>query len=96
MQQINNEHLAATAAAVQNFLLLCTAAGMGTYWGSGTVFEQHLFEPLRIGNNSDAERLLAAVFVNFPVNPSPMQTFATGAQREKRSPDAGWLRRIEF
>ena len=34
-RQVNEEHLAATAAAVQNLLLLLTALNMGTYWSSG-------------------------------------------------------------
>ena len=36
-EQINtdDEHLAATAAMVQNFLLMLTARGMGSYWSSG-------------------------------------------------------------
>ena len=96
LQQINNEHLAATSAAVQNFLLLCTAAGLCTYWGSGTVFGQHLFKPLGIGSNGQIERLLGAVFVNYPVTGDQSVTFASGAQREKRSVPAAWLRRIEF
>lgn len=96
LQQMNNEHLAATSANVENFLLLCTAAGMGTYWGSGTVFEQHLFRPLGIGNDNVSERLLAAVFVNYPVTEDQTVTFASGAQREKRSANVTWLRRIGF
>lgn len=96
LQHVNNEHLAATAAAVENFLLLCTAAGLGTYWGSGTVFEQHLFTPLGIGCNGPTEKLLAAVFVNFPVPDDQQVTFAGGAQRERRSTDAAWLQRIDF
>lgn len=96
LQQMNNEHLAATSANVENFLLLCTAAGLSTYWGSGTVFEQHLFNPLEIGSSDVAERLLAAVFVNYPVTGNQSVTFASGGQREKRSVDAAWLQRIGF
>ncbi len=34
----DEEHLAATAAMVQNLLLILTAQGMGTYWSSGGRF----------------------------------------------------------
>jgi hypothetical protein len=101
LQQVNHEHLAATAAAVENFLLLCTAAGIKTYWGSGTLIEQHLFAPLRIGIDRHREKLLAAVFAWYPPGdesqsgPSAVEIIG-GKQRSRRSETAAWLKRIEF
>ncbi len=102
LEQVNQEHLAATAAAVQNYLLLCTAAGLPTYWSSARLIEQHLFVPLGIATESVPERLLAAVFTHYPPD-SETGTGATGAMeivggklRDKRDPDHRWLKRLEF
>jgi nitroreductase len=96
IRQVNNEHLSATAAAIQNFLLLCTSAGLKTYWGSGSLFEQHLFHRLGIGNSGVTERLAGAVFVSCPPEGSGNVAVAGGAQREKRSSSAAWLHRLQI
>ena len=44
LQRINDEHLAATAAAVQNFLLQLTAAELENYWSSGGLWEQYPYQ----------------------------------------------------
>lgn len=82
----NNEHIAASAAMVQNFLLMLTAHQLGNYWSSGGKFASpEMFEYLGI---SDQEHLLAAVFIEYPemqqVNPVP-KTRKRGALRDKRS-----------
>ncbi len=95
LAQINREHLSATAAAIQNFLLLCTAAELQNYWSSGTLIEQHLFEPLGIPAE---QRLAGAVFVHYPDGTSSggPPEMVGGKQREKRDGDNRWLQRINY
>lgn len=95
LRQINEEHLAATAAAVQTFLLLCAAADIATYWGSGTLIESHLFSHLGIGQPNAPERLSAAVFVQFPGPQRERLESVAGKQRDKRAADHRWLRCLE-
>ena len=94
--QIDEEHLAATSAAVQNLLLLLTAAGMGTYWSSGGQFRTATMQQkLQIPTT---ERLLAAVFVEFPDSMSDIESDLQrlpGKQRDRRAPIENWMREIE-
>jgi hypothetical protein len=92
LRQVNDEHLAATAAAVQNFLLLLTSHGIGNYWSSGSLIAGHLLERLGISGN---ERLLAAVFATYPGGSGDART-VHGKQRERRSRDHAWFREIRF
>ncbi len=89
----NEEHLAASAAMVQNFLLMLTAHGMGNYWSSGGRFRsQEMFERLSIPDN---ERLLAAVFIEYPEDKKlqiPSKERKPGAQRGSRS--LCWIREV--
>ena len=92
-EEVNEEHLAATAAMVQNFLLLLTAAGYGTYWSSGGQFRsKEMFDRLEIPSN---EKLSAAVFVEFPKSQSNDLERLPGKNREKRSGSSEWVRTIE-
>ncbi|MEM9703257.1 MAG: nitroreductase family protein [Planctomycetota bacterium] len=85
---VDDEHLAAASAMVQNFLLLQTARGMGTYWSSGgQLGSPAVFDRLGI---SSKERLLAAVFVEFPETQRQPRDRLPGKLRERRS--AGWIR----
>lgn len=93
---VDREHLAATSAMIQNFLLLCTSAEIGTYWGSGTLFESQLFHHLGIGTAEQPELIAGAVFVHYPAAMPEGIELAGGANRNRRSPEAGWLREIEF
>lgn len=91
-RQVDEEHLAATSAMVQNLLLILTAHGMGTYWSSGGQFRTvEMFD--RLGVNS-GERLLAAVFVEYPESQQSSLERLPGKQRSNRSEDAAWLRQI--
>lgn len=90
VERINREHLAATASAVQNFLLLLTAHGIANYWASGTLIQNHLFPELGIPVD---QVLAAAVFAHYPNPSGPVEVIA-GKQREHRSSDAHWLRDI--
>ncbi len=89
-QAIDDEHLAATAAMVQNFLLLLTAEGMGTYWSSGgQLGSAYCFEQLGIPVE---EQLLAAVFIEYPEQCEEPMERVPGKLRETRS--GGWIREI--
>ena len=87
--QVDEEHLAATSAYVQNLMLLLTADGFGTYWSSGGQFRTPpMFEHLNIPAN---ERLLAAVFVDYaPDSVSPERI--AGKLRDQRSAAGKWTR----
>ena len=61
--QIDQEHLAATSAYVQNLLLLLTASNMGTYWSSGGQFRDEAMKQ-KLGVEKSGS-VLAAVFVDF-------------------------------
>ena len=92
---INEEHLAATAAYVQNLLLLLEARGLASYWSSGSLFKTPIgFEKLGIPTD---QRLLACIFVDYsPFDTSRTVEIAGGGQRAKRTPSAKWTREIEI
>lgn len=89
----NEEHLAATSAMVQNFLLLLTAHNMGNYWSSGGKFRSvEMAEYLGI---PAGERLLAAIFIEYPemrLRDDGQTQRQPGAHRGKRS--TGWIREV--
>ncbi len=92
---INEEHLAATSAAVQNLLLLLTAAGLGTYWSSGGFFR----DPLMAGklDIDPAEKLIAAVFVDYlPDYAEPAIERIAGKHRSSRDADLNWVREVKI
>ena len=92
--QIDQEHLAAASAYVQNLMLLLTAANMGTYWSSGGQFrERPLMDRLKI---DASQQLLAAVFVEFPeTNLNDVQRVA-GKLADKRAVASAWMNVIEL
>lgn len=91
VERINREHLAATAAAIQNFLLLLTAHDIANYWASGTLIQNHLFPELGI----PADQILAAaIFAHYP-NPDGYVDVIAGKQRENRCSQANWLHEIQ-
>ena len=96
-RDINKEHLAAASAYVQNFLILLTAANLGTYWSSGGHFRRtEMFERLGMPTN---ERLIAAVFVDYlhdaPEMGSPQGLEKIpGKHRQNRSPASVWTRHV--
>ena len=87
----DEEHLAAASAMVQNLLLMLTAHGMGTYWSSGGQLGSELcFDRLGIPRS---ERLLAAVFVEYPeMQDEPLERLP-GKHRDRRS--TGWIRELD-
>lgn len=91
--QINEEHLAATAAAIQNLLLLLTSAGLGSYWSSGGFFRSStMFAKLGMDLS---ERLLGAVFVDYGAMDADVE-IVDGKQRENRSDSSKWTRIVNL
>lgn len=89
-QAVDDEHLAATAALVQNFLLALTARGMGTYWSSGGQLGSSVcFQRLGIPGG---ERLLAAVFIEFPE--MQMESFERQPGKLREARGDSWMREI--
>lgn len=88
----DEEHLAASSAMVQNLLLMLTAHGMGTYWSSGGPLGSAEFFA-RVGI-SGKERLLAAVFVEYPETRGETRDRIPGKHRDRRSPD--WIREVSL
>ena len=90
-QQVDEEHLAATAAYVQNLMLILTAHGLGTYWSSGGQFRTEVMRR-KLGVDHDG-RLLAAVFVDYQAERDSVERLP-GKLRERRSPGQQWFKSI--
>jgi len=83
----NEEHVAATAAAIQNLLLAATARNIDSYWSSGGALrEKACFEVCKI---PEQERLLGAVFLA-PEMPG-REGVRPGKLREKRGTPEQWM-----
>lgn len=88
----NMEHIAAASAAIQNLLLLATAAGWNNYWSSGGVLKtETLYEWLKIPTN---EVLLGAIFL-FPEHTRDAQV-KLGAMRDRKGAAETWSRWVEL
>jgi nitroreductase len=86
----NVEHIAATAAAIQNLLLAATARGLANYWSSGGVLRSpSVFELLGIPSN---QILLGAIFL-FPQECTGAER-ATSKLRPHRTSPNKWSRWI--
>ncbi len=92
--QIDQEHLAAASAYVQNLMLLLTAANMGTYWSSGGQFRtREMMDRLSM---AAPRQLLAAVFVEFPEsNASDVQRVPGKLAQARANPDR-WLNIVQL
>ncbi|MEM9777342.1 MAG: nitroreductase family protein [Chloroflexota bacterium] len=89
---MDEEHLMAASAMVQNLLVLLTAHGMGTYWSSGgKLGSDFFFEQLGIPTS---ERLVAAVFVEYPDTLEDDRERIPGKHRESRSNE--WIKQISL
>ncbi|MEM6837212.1 MAG: nitroreductase family protein [Cyanobacteria bacterium P01_C01_bin.120] len=87
---IDEEHLAASSAMVQNLLLMLTAHGMGSYWSSGgKLGANQVFEQIGI---SQKEKLLAAVFVEYPETLEESKPRVPGKHRDSRSTE--WIKEL--
>ncbi|MGB5706363.1 MAG: nitroreductase family protein [Arenicellales bacterium] len=88
----NMEHIAATAAAVQNLLLAATARNISTYWSSGGPIRKREVASV-LGIPAD-EVLLGSIFL-FPKQENYAEvTVRPGKMREKRGAPAAWCRWI--
>ena len=93
---INLEHIAATAAAIQNMLLCATEKRIPTYWSSGGPLRKpDVFKLLEI---PDSQILLGSVFL-FPENIDKLSDdgdiqIIPGKMRDKRSTSKSWSRTI--
>lgn len=93
--QVNEEHLAATAAFVQNFLIALEARNLGSYWASGPVILEGGL-PDRLGLH-DTEKVTAVVFVHYRVStPDFGLDRLEGKLRKSRDPEMAWLKAVEF
>lgn len=86
----DHDHMFASGAMVQNLLLMLTSHGMGTYWSSGGDLGSDFFFSI-VGIPSD-QRLVAAVFVEYPETQGEEKTRKPGANRDKRTD--GWIREV--
>lgn len=86
--ELNLEHIAAGAAAVQTLLLAATEQGIGSYWSSGGVLAtQEAFDLLGIPRG---EAFLGAIFL-FPEPPEGVEV-SPGKLRGQRDATASWSR----
>jgi len=88
----DEEHLAATSALVQNLLLILGSHNMATYWSSGGKLRQaEMFDYLGIPAD---ERLLGAVFVEYPEMRDESKIRKEGKHRHSRCED--WINEISI
>jgi hypothetical protein len=91
-RQVDEEHLAATAAYIQNLILILTAHDFGTYWSSGGQFRTPIMRD-KLGLQHGG-RLLGAVFVDYNPNDESLERLS-GKLRNRRSLELGWFNKIE-
>ena len=88
----NMEHIAASAAAIQNLLLAATSRGVSNYWSSGGVLRSsRVFNLLGIPRS---QILLGAVFL-FPKEFGNAE-LATSKLRKHRGSHDAWSRWVEI
>jgi nitroreductase len=92
--QVNEEHLAAAAAATQNLLLALESRELGTYWSSGGQLGSPEF--FQRFDMNPAGRLIAAIFVRYPglLDHNDINVIS-GKNREKRSQWQNWTQVID-
>lgn len=88
----NMEHIAATAAAIQNLLLAATARGLSNYWSSGGVLRSRTVRELLA--IPPAEIVLGAIFI-FP-NEFGDAERVTSKLRQHRGTLDKWARWVEL
>jgi nitroreductase len=88
----NMEHIAATAAAIENLLLAATARGISNYWSSGGVLRSRTVRELLA--IPAAEMVLGAIFL-FPKEIAGAE-LATSKLRQHRGSLDKWCRWVEL
>jgi nitroreductase len=84
---MNEEHLAAAAAATQNLLLAGEARGIQTYWSSGGVLTSSTC--FALCGIPRTQKLLGAIFMFPPQTDSTMEIHE-GKLHDRRSTPASW------
>lgn len=84
---MNEEHLAAAAAAVQNLLLASEARDIQSYWSSGGVLASS--ECFKLCGIPATQKLLGAVFM-FPAPEDSGMEVVDGKLRNRRGPPDSW------
>jgi nitroreductase len=89
---IDREHAAAAAAAVENLLLAAEARGIGSYWSTASFLSAP--EARAACGIPEGERSLGTVFLGRPLSPDREATEGiAGKMRGRRTPpEAGWVR----
>ncbi|MAW59571.1 MAG: hypothetical protein CMJ94_01905 [Planctomycetes bacterium] len=83
------EHLAAAAAAAQNFLLAMHARGYGSYWCSAPILGQAA--AARIFGQAEGESYLGTLFFGAPLSPEDeAERGFIGKMHARRTPAAAW------
>ncbi|MEM7378631.1 MAG: hypothetical protein AAF460_14160 [Pseudomonadota bacterium] len=85
----NCEHIAASAAAVQNMLLTATDAGVANYWSTGGILREPTLQAA-LGMEPDGQPL-ASVFLSFPLEGD---TVKPGAMRDVKGEISDWARTV--
>lgn len=85
----NQEHIAATAAAIQNMLLAATARGINIYWSSGGCLRKDKTQAFL--GIPEEEILLGAVFL-FPDDYSVTTEVKPGKNHDIRTSPEHWMR----
>ena len=89
----NPEHIAATAAAIQNLLLAATARNIDSYWSSGGALrEKACFD---ICNIPEQERLLGSVFLA-PEMFDQDRDVRPGKLRDQRGSPEQWMTAVKI
>jgi nitroreductase len=88
----NQEHIAASAAAVQTLLLAATARGLTTYWSSGGFLRSpEVFDLMAIPRE---QVLLGSIFI-FP-DDYEEETWSPGGMRVRRSDADAWAEWVDI
>jgi nitroreductase len=83
---MNEEHLAAASAAVQNLLLAGEARGIQTYWSSGGVLASS--QCFDLCNIPTTQKLLGAIFMFPPQTDSSMDVHEGKLRNRRGTPDS--------
>lgn len=91
--RMNEEHLAAASAAVQNLLLAGEARGIQTYWSSGGIMAAS--ECFEVCNIPATQKLLGAIFM-FPPQTDSIMDIHEGKLRNRRGTPDSWSTWVSF
>lgn len=87
----NSEHIAAAAAAVQNMLLVASAAGLASYWSTGGILREPALQA-SLGIEPGGQPL-ASLFLGFPLD---TDTVKAGAMRDQKGNVTDWSKTVSL